>query len=387
MGTDVTPLNVALIGTGFMGRAHSNAWMSVNKFFDVPRHVVMHTVCGSDLAQAEAFAERWGWQHATADVGAVAADDEIDLVDVTTPNDLHRAHATAALAAGKHVACEKPLAGTRQDARAMRDAARAARSGGASAWVWFNYRRCPAVAYARRLVLDGRLGRLYHVRAQYLQDWGGPQTPMSWRFDNTRAGSGAHGDLNAHIIDMAGFVTGDDITEITGGLEARFIERREMPGGDTQMSSVDDCVMFLARFSSGAVGSFEASRLATGNLNRNRLEINGELGALRFDFERMNELEWFDNTVDPGRRGWTTIMCTTAVVHPYIEAYWPPGHGIGYEHQFISQAADMIREISGGSPTVPLPDFDDAYRTQCVLEAAIVSARQRRSVPLADIID
>ena len=186
---------------------------------------------------------------------------------------------------------------------------------------------------------------------------------------------------------MACFVTGDDITEITGGLESRFIERRPMPGGDMGTSSVDDCVMFLARFCCGAVGSFEASRLATGNLNRNRLEINGELGAIRFDFERMNELEWFDNTVDPGRRGWATIMCTTAGVHPYIDAYWPPGHGIGYEHQFISQAADIIREIDGGSPAVPLPDFDDAYGTQCVLEAAIVSARQRRSVPLADIID
>ncbi len=382
-----TPLNVALIGTGFMGRAHSNAWMSVNKFFDLPREVVMHTVCGSDLGQAEAFAERWGWKHATADIDAIVTDGEIDLVDVTTPNDLHRAHVTAALAAGKHVACEKPLAGTRQDARVMRDAARAARSGGARAWVWFNYRRCPAVAYAHRLVADGKLGRLYHIRAQYLQDWGGAETPMSWRFDQARAGSGAHGDLNAHIVDMARFVTGEDITEITGGLETRFIERRKLPDGDTRMSSVDDCVMFLTRFSSGAVGSFEASRLATGNLNSNRFEINGALGAMRFDFERMNELEWFDNTVDPGRRGWATIMCTTEGVHPYIDAYWPPGHGLGYEHQFISQAADMIREISGGSPAVALPDFDDGYRTQCVLEAAIVSARQRRSVPLADIID
>jgi len=210
---------------------------------------------------------------------------------------------------------------------------------------------------------------------------------MSWRFEEARAGSGAHGDLNAHIVDMARFVTGDDIIEITGALETRFIQSRQVPGGDTGTSSVDDCVMFLARFSSDAVGSFEASRLATGNLNSNRLEINGALGALRFDFERMNELEWFDNTVDPGRRGWATIMCTTAGVHPYIDAYWPPGHGIGYEHQFISQAADIIREVSGGSPAVALPDFDDAYRTQCVLEAAIVSARQRRSVPLADIMD
>ncbi len=381
------PLNIAMIGTGFMGRAHSNAWMSVNKFFDLPREVVMHTVCGTDADQTAAFAERWGWKHATADVGELAADGEIDLVDVTTPNDLHRVHTTPMLEAGKHVACEKPMAGTLQDARVMRDAARSARSGGSRAYVWFNYRRCPAVAYARQLVAEGRLGRLYHVRAQYLQDWGAPATPMSWRFDRARAGSGAHGDLNAHIVDMSRFVTGDDITEITGAMETRFIDRRPTPAGDAGTSSVDDCVMVLARFRSGAVGSFEATRLATGNLNRNRMEINGELGALRFDFERMNELEWFDNTLDPGLRGWATIMCTTAGVHPYVDAYWPPGHGIGYEHQFISQAADIVREIDGSSPVVALPDFDDAYRTQCILEAAIVSARQRRSVPLADIID
>ncbi len=378
------PLNVALIGTGFMGRAHSNAWMSVNKFFDLPLGVVMHTVCGSDLDDTRAFAERWGWRRATATVSELAADDEIDLIDVTTPNDLHRAHATEALAGGKHVACEKPLAGTLDDARSMRDAARTARADGTRAYVWFNYRRCPAVAYAHRLVAEGRLGRLYHVRGQYLQDWGGPATPLSWRFDGERAGSGAHGDLNGHVVDMARFVTGDEIVEVTGAAETRFIQERPAPGGGMAPSTVDDCVGFLARFRSGATGSFEASRMATGHLNSNRLEINGELGSLSFDFERMNELEWFDNTIDAGRRGWTTIMCTTAGEHPYVEAYWPPVHAIGYEHQFISQAADMIREISGGSAVVALPDFDDAYRTQRVLDAALVSARQRQAVSLDD---
>ncbi len=378
-----TPLNIGLIGTGFMGRAHSNAWMSVNKFFDLPLDAVLHTVCGSDLDQTRAFAEKWGWQRATTDVGALVGDEAIHLVDITTPNDLHRPHATMTLAAGKHVACEKPLAGTLDDARAMRDAARTARAGGARSSVWFNYRRCPAVAYAHRLVAEGRLGRLYHVRGQYLQDWGGPDTPVSWRFDRQRAGSGAHGDLGAHVVDMSRFVTGDQIVEISGGLETRFIDQRPMPGGTgSAPSTVDDCVLFLARFRSGAVGSFEATRMATGNLNRNRLEINGELGSLRFDFERMNELEWFDNSADAGRRGWTTITCTVAGEHPYIDAYWPPGHPIGYEHQFISQAADIIRELDGGSAIVELPDFEDAYRTQRVLEAALVSARQQRAVTL-----
>ncbi len=381
-----TPLNIGLIGTGFMGRAHSNAWMSVNKFFDLPLDAVLHTVCGSDLDQTRAFAEKWGWQRATTDVGALAGDEAIHLVDITTPNDLHRPHATMTLAAGKHVACEKPLAGTLDDARAMRDAARTARAGGVRSSVWFNYRRCPAVAYAHRLVAEGRLGRLYHVRGQYLQDWGGPDTPVSWRFDRQRAGSGAHGDLGAHVVDMSRFVTGDQIVEISGGLETRFIDQRPMPGGTgSAPSTVDDCVLFLARFRSGAVGSFEATRMATGNLNRHRLEINGELGSLRFDFERMNELEWFDNSADAGRRGWTTITCTVAGEHPYIDAYWPPGHPLGYEHQFISQAADIIRELDGGSAIVELPDFEDAYRTQRVLEAALVSARQRRAVTLDDL--
>ena len=379
-----SPLNVAMIGTGFMGRAHSNAWMSVNKFFDLPLLAVMHTVCGTDLDETRAFAERWGWGRATASVDELVADDEIDLIDITTPNDLHRAHAVGALGACKHVACEKPLAGTLDDARAMREAARTAFAGGTRAYVWFNYRRCPAVAYAQRLVAEGRLGTLYHVRGQYLQDWGGPATPLSWRFDAARAGSGAHGDLNAHVVDLAHFVAGDEIIEVTGALETRFIQQRPVPGGGTGPSTVDDCVGFLARFRSGAVGSFEASRLATGHANSNRLEINGELGSLSFDVERMNELEWFDNTVDAGRRGWTTIMCTTAGVHPYVEAYWPPGHALGYEHQFISQAADMIREISGGSAVVALADFDDAYRTQRVLDAALISARQRQAVSLDD---
>ena len=201
-------------------------------------------------------------------------------------------------------------------------------------------------------------------------------------------GSGAHGDLNAHVVDLARFVTGDEIAEVSGAVRQRFIDHRPVPGSSTTAAStVDDCTLFLARFESGAVGSFEATRLATGNLNRNCLEVNGELGSLKFDFERMNELEWFDTTAAAGRRGWTTIMCTDPVEHPYIEAYWPPGHGLGYEHQFISQAADIIRAISGGTPLVELPDFDDAYRTQCVLEAAVVSAEQGRAVKPSEVSD
>lgn len=382
-------LNIAMIGAGFMGRAHSQAWASANRFFDLPRRIVMHTVCGSDFRKAKAFAERWGWQNTVRDWREIVSSDAIDLVDVVTPNHLHARHAMAALEAGKHVACEKPLAGTLREARAMRDAAaQAARSRKRRTFVWFNYRRCPAVAFARELLAEGRLGRIYHVRAKYLQDWGGPRTPMSWRFDAKLAGSGAHGDLNAHIVDMARFITGDELVEVTGAIEKRFVDdrtaARQAASGrrtrKTGRSSVDDCVLFLARFAGGAVGSFEATRLAIGNLNRNSIEVNGSRGSLQFDFERMNELEWWDNTLPPAQRGWSTISCTVPGKHPYVEAYWPPGHPIGYEHTFISQAADMVRVVAGRKPIAALPDFEDAYETQRVLEAALHAARKRKAV-------
>lgn len=384
MGTK--ELNVGIIGTGFMGRAHSQAWASVNRFFgDLPRRVVMKTACGTDAARTSEFADRWGWRHSTTDVGCVSEDLALDLADLLTPNHLHAKHAIAALEAGLNVACEKPLAGTLADARAMRDAAR--RHSKQRTFVWFNYRRCPAVAFAHQLVKRGRLGRIFHVRAQYLQEWGGPDTPLSWRYQGNLAGSGAHGDLNAHIIDMTRFVTGEEIVEVNGAIAETFIDRRPGTGKAHKVgrSTVDDCVLFLARFGGGAAASFEATRLATGNYNRNGFEINGERGAIRFDFERMNELQWWDATLDSGLRGWSTINCSVAGAHPYLEAYWPTGHAIGYEHTFISQAADIVRALSGKKPVVPLPDFEDAYQTQRVLEAAMRSARQRCAVKLSDV--
>lgn len=379
-------LNVGIIGTGFMGRAHSQAWASVNRFFaDLPRSVVMRTACGTDALRTNDFAGRWGWQEYTIDPACVIEDGAIDLVDLLTPNHLHAEHAIAALEAGRNVACEKPLSGTLADARAMRDAAR--KHKGRKTFVWFNYRRAPAVAFAHQLVARGKLGRIFHVRAHYLQEWGGKETPLSWRYQGKLAGSGAHGDLNAHIIDMARFITGEEITEVSGAIEETFIQKRRSVGkaGRVGTSTVDDCVLFLARFSGGAVASFEATRLATGNYNRNGFEINGEKGAIRFDFERMNELQWWDATLEPGLRGWSTINCSVAGSHPYLEAYWPTGHGIGYEHTFISQAADIVRSLSGKKPVVALPDFDDAYQTQRVLEAALRSARQRKPVKISDV--
>ena len=217
-----SPLNVALIGQQFMGRAHSNAWAQAPKFFDLERRPVLHTVAARDGKSLAPFAERWGWANATTDWRTLAADDEVDLVDVSTPNHVHAEQAIALLKAGKHVACEKPLAGTLEDARAMRDAAKRSR---AKTFVWFNYRRCPAIAYAWKLMREGRIGRVYHVRATYLQSWGGPETPLLWRFKKGDAGSGAHGDLNAHLVDLARFLVGEPIVDVHGAVAQTFVPR------------------------------------------------------------------------------------------------------------------------------------------------------------------
>lgn len=381
------PIRVGLVGTKFMGRAHSNAWSAAGRFFDLPRPVEMRIVAGRDLAATRRFAKRWGWAEASGEWRAMLAERCVDLVDVATPNDQHAEMSIAALEAGCHVACEKPLAGTLEDARAMRDAARRAARKGLRTFVWFNYRRCPAVAFARELVREGRLGEIRHVRASYLQDWGRAATPLLWRFDAKVAGSGAHGDLNAHIVDMARFVSGQEFREVSGAIEETFIAERPIPGRGRRRgrSTVDDCVLFLARFEGGAVGTFEASRLATGHQNRNGLEINGDRGSLRFDFERMNELAWWDDTLPSKLRGWSRIMCTNPGDHPYAGAYWPPAHLIGYEHGFTSEAAEIATVLAGGAPLAPLPDFADAFETQRVLEAAIRSARERRPVAIREI--
>ena len=389
-------INVALIGQGFMGRTHSNAWGQVNKFFSPPARAVMHSTFGQPEEKPKAFAANWGWRNATTDWKALVADEQIDLVDIVTPNYMHAKVAMAALKAGKNVSCEKPIAGTLTDARQMVAAAKAAK---VKTFVWYNYRRCPAVALAHLLVKQGRIGKIRHVRAHYLQDWADESVPLAWRFDKKLAGSGAHGDLNAHIVDMTRFVTGQEITEICGAICETFIKKRTLMSGTVAGGiaaglekgrgrgkvTVDDTVLFLARFSGGAVASFEAARQATGNQNRNGFEINGTKGALKFDFERMNELEYYDAAADRAVQGWTTIMCTHAGDHPYVEAWWPDAHIIGYEHAFTNQAYDILRVLGGRKPTIPLADFEDAYQTQRVLEAALISANQKRFVKVSTV--
>ena len=388
--------NVALVGTKFMGRTHSNAYLKVGKFFDVGVNPVMHTVVGRDPVGTPAFAERWGWKNASTSWEDTVKNDDIHFVDVATPNNMHGVVSIAALEAGKHVACEKPLAASLDEARQMKEAADKA-SG--KTFVWFSYRGCPALAYARQLVKEGALGRIYHVRANYLQSWAGPDVPLLWRFKGSDAGSGSHGDLGAHLIDAARFVTGEEITQVCGSIEETFIKQRLIPeaeSGDIKSGTVgenakmgdvtvDDAVLFLARLSGGGVASFEATRFATGNQNANRIEINGEKGAIRWDFEDMNLLWYYNAADDPKRAGWQRIMVTDAGCHPYCHAWWPDAHITGYEHGFINLSSVMFDSVAGKEPEVEIPDFNDAYQTQRVLQAAVESARNQSWVSLDEI--
>ncbi len=390
-----TDVNIALFGSKFMGRAHSHAWGSVNRFFPRNREPTLHTVAARNQADVERFAQQWGWRHARTRWQDAVDDPAIDLIDIVTPNHIHAEQAIAALEAGKHVACEKPLAATIDEAEAM---AAAASTAAGHTFVWYNYRRVPAVALAHQLVSAGKLGRIYHVRAAYLQSWGGPQTPLLWRFQQDMAGSGAHGDLNAHSIDAVRFITGEEITTIEGAIEQTFIPERAVlntdtagsidgsdAGGETTAAStVDDAVLFIGRLSGGGVASFEASRVATGYHNANRREIHGEKGALRFNFERMNELDVYGLDGEPSSHGWTTIDVTrSAHAHPYADAWWPDSHGLGYDATFTNQAADILAVLDGEQPVVPLPDFTDALRTQRVLHAALECARHRTPITVS----
>jgi len=394
-------LNVALVGSKFMGRTHSNAYMKVDKFFDLKLKPVMHTATARNEKDLKAFAARWGWQNWSTDWREVCANPEIDLIDIGTPNNTHRDMSLEALEQGKHVACEKPLADSLDSAREMKDAAKKAKRKKQQTFVWYNYRRCPAVALAHQMVQEGLLGKIYHVRAVYLQDWAGPDVPMLWRFQGDVAGSGSLGDLCAHSIDTARFITGDEIAEVCGAKLKTFVKERQVleggSGGEirgtgartsrkTAKSTVDDAAMFTAEFKGGALATFEATRLSTGDKNGNRIHVHGEKGAIRFNFERMSELEWYDATLPAKLQGWSTINVSDgAAGHPYAGAWWPTAHAIGYEHSFINQVADMMTALSGKKPVVPFADFQDAYETQRVLEAVTQSDKNRCPVKLSQV--
>jgi len=379
-------LGVGLVGYAFMGAAHSQAWRTAGRFFDLPRTVDRAVLAGRDAAAVAAAADRLGWRSTETDWRRVVERDDVDLVDVCTPGDSHAEIAITALRAGKHVLCEKPLANTVAEAEAMAVVAAEAAARGVRSMVGFNYRRVPALALARQLVAQGRLGEIRHVRAVYLQDWiVDPQFPLVWRLQRERAGSGALGDIGAHIVDAAQFVTGALITGVSAVTET-FVKRRPLlaatagglsASGGTELGdvTVDDAALFTARFDGGALGSFEATRFATGRKNELRIEVNGSAGSLVFDFDAMNELHFYDAA--PGDdlandlAGFTRIQVTEPS-HPYMAAWWPPGHLIGYEHTFTHEVVDLLRDLDAGRD--PAPSFADGLQVQQVLAAVEASA-------------
>jgi predicted dehydrogenase len=375
-------LGVAIVGYAFMGAAHSQAWRTAGRFFDLPYAVDRRLLCGRDREAATAAASRLGWADVTTDWHDVLGRYDVDLVDICTPGDSHAQIAVAALEAGKHVLCEKPLANTVAEAEQMAAAAARAAGRGVRSMVGFNYRRVPALALAQRLVADGRLGEIRHVRAQYLQDWiVDPAFPLVWRLQKERAGSGALGDIGAHIVDAAQFVTGQRIRGVNA-LTETFVKQRPLPtasaglsasadGGATGEVTVDDAALFVARFDGGALGSFEATRFATGRKNALRLEVNGSNGSLAFDFEAMNELQVYDGGAPADGAGFTRIQVTEPT-HPYMSAWWPPGHLIGYEHTFTHEVVDLLGDIAAGRD--PRPSFADGLQVQQVLAAVEESA-------------
>jgi predicted dehydrogenase len=377
------PLRVALVGHGFMGSAHSQAWRTVARAFDVPATPQLAVLCGRRADAAREAAVKWGWSEAATDWREVVERPDVDVVDICTPPSSHEQIASAALASGKHVLCEKPLANSAAAARRLVQAADEASRNGVFAMLGFNYRRVPALAFARQLVADGRVGAMRHLRAGYLQDWlASPGAPLSWRLRREDAGSGALGDLGSHLIDLACFLTGQRVASVCASTET-FVTHRPSPTGDHRLEpvTVDDAAFLEARLSGGALATFEVSRLATGRKNHLRVEINGELGSVVFDLERLNELEFYDATLPAGERGFRRILMTEPD-HPYLAAWWPPGHVLGWEHTFTHQAADFLQAIAAGQQ--PHPSFADGLHVQQVIEAALQSAAAGTWQPVPD---
>ncbi|MEW2563903.1 Gfo/Idh/MocA family protein [Streptomyces griseorubiginosus] len=382
--TALPTLGVGMVGYAFMGAAHSQGWRTAGHAFDLPLRPVLAAIAGRDAQRVRAAADKHGWAATETDWRALITRDDVHLVDICTPGDSHAEIAIAALEAGKHVLCEKPLANSVVEAEAMVAAAEAARSRGQLAMVGFNYRRVPALTFARRLIADGRLGTLRHVRVSYLQDWlVDPDFPLTWRLQREHAGSGALGDLGAHIVDLAQFLAGEVLVGVSAQMETFVRERPRLDGASSGLTAsggaargpvtVDDAAVFTGRLASGALATFEATRMATGRKNALRLEINGESGSLAFDLERLNELSFHDHREPAETAGFRRILVTEPD-HPYLDAWWPPGHGLGYEHTFVHQARDLVHAIASGA--APSPSFADGLQVQRVLAAVEESAEK-----------
>jgi predicted dehydrogenase len=381
-------LRVGMIGYRFMGKAHSNAWRQAPHFFPLQANVEMHTICGRDSRAVAEARVQLGWHRYSTDWEEVVNSPEIDIIDINTPNDSHAEIAIAAARAGKHVLCEKPLAMNVKQCEDMLEAARKTRI---VHMVCHNYRRIPAIVLARKMIEEGAIGEIYHYDARYAQDWiVDPNFPLVWRLQKGISGSGTHGDINAHIIDLGRYLVGE-FKEVCGMMHTFIKERPVMDEvgkgqGLTAKAArkmgkvtVDDAAMFIGRFHNGALANLEATRFALGRKNHIALEINGAKGSLYFDFEDMNRLKFFDNTNEQDRQGFRDILVTQpGGHHPYVGNWWPPGHIIGYEHTFVHTAADFINAVVAGKPVQPT--FEDGLKNQRVLEAVEQSARSRQWV-------
>lgn len=368
-------LGVAMIGYAFMGKAHSNAWRNVASYFDVPAFE-QKVLVGRDAGQVAAAAQKYGWAESATDWRSVLDRDDIHIVDICAPGWMHAEIAIAALEAGKHVLVEKPLANTLAEAEAMTSAAAAARTKGVQSMIGFNYRRVPALALARELIAEGRLGTVRHVRAAYLQDWlVDAGSPMTWRLNKETAGSGALGDIASHAIDQVLFLLGGTVTEVTGRLHT-FVTHRPGANGPEEVT-VDDAAWATLTLGSGAIASVEVSRMATGQKNSLKLEIYGDKGSLLFDLEAINELGFLDATLPVREQGFRRILVNEPE-HPYMDAWWPQGHVIGWEHTFTHEIRDFLTAIDGGTP--PSPSFEEGLAVQRVLSAVEESANAKSSI-------
>jgi predicted dehydrogenase len=382
-------MNVAIIGTKFMGKAHSNAWLNAPRFFDMGIKPVLKVACGQNEDDLRAFAQRWGWEDIETDWRAVIERDDVDIIDISVPTYLHHEIAVAAAKAGKHIFCEKPFAFTVDEAKEMYEAAEEA---GIVHYINHNYRRCPAVRLAKQLIDDGKIGRIFHWRGAYLQDWiVDPDFPLTWHLRKETAGSGPHGDLNSHSVDLARYLVGD--IKSVSALMTTFIKERPLPGkgaatfsagtgAATEMGqvTVDDASFMIAEFENGAIGSFEASRFAPGRKNYNYFEIYGSEGSIVFNLERMNEIQLFQRNDPPEAQGFRTIIATEGGQHDYIANWWPPGHIIGYEHEFHHAVVDFMAAIENGTSIAP--NFYDGLKEVEVLAAGTLSAETGARVEL-----
>lgn len=383
-------INVGLVGYKFMGKAHSNAYRKVGMFFDPDAEICMKAICGRDPEWVAKSAKKFGWESYETSWRDLINRNDIDMIDITAPSNVHKEIALVAAANGKHIFSEKPLALNLADAREMLEAATKA---GIKHQVGFNYRFAPAIRLAKKMIDDGKLGKIFHFRGFYLQDWIiDPEFPLVWRLDKDVAGSGSHGDLGAHVIDAARYLVGDfdevmgmsetfvkdrPIVEVMQGLSGKA--SADAPRGKVE---VDDATLFLTKFKNGALGSIEATRFAMGHKNDMYFEINGEKGSIKYVFERMNELQYFNSEDEEGLQGFRTIQVTESC-HPYIEAWWPPGHVIGYEHTFVHEMYEFIQAIANDTDTSP--SFEDGMKCSQILEAVDLSIDRRSWVEVDSI--